>query len=113
MNRTVSTKLSSPLNCCVGNGVTLNVRAIKKLTSYGTSCETSGVPALILAASINSDSTYSYVFQYDSCVLLDQCNYLVPTDIESVCCTMNCGIEETNCDPCFQNPCNYVRTCCG
>lgn len=130
MERTVSINLSTKLNCCIGDKVTLNVKAVHKLLSYGSACEFSGVPALIIGAGLNSNGTFSYVFRYDCCVLKECCNYLIPQDIESVCCLHeccgehkcgcgghncgcgehNCGCKKHSCEPIA--PCNFVRTCC-
>lgn len=111
MNRTLTIALNEKLKCCIGDNVVLNVRAVEKLTSYGSAVETSGVPATIVGAGLNSDGTYSYVVTYDVCVLKETCNYLLPIDICSVCCLHDCGCHhEPICNPA---PCNYIRSCCG
>lgn len=109
MERTISVKMNDTVRCCIGDTVTMNVNNVSKLTSYGTQCETSEVPAIIVAASINSDGTYQYVLRYDSCVLLSQCNYLIPNEVTSICCTPSCescGSYRSNTKTCCETECN-------
>jgi hypothetical protein len=104
MYQTISVKLANKLNCCVGDMVTMQVRAVQKLTSYGSAHESSGVPAIILAAGVEANGTFSYVLRYDACVLRNPCNYLIPNDVCSVCCTSRCDCVPPKptccCDPC-------------
>ena len=75
------------MECCIGDTVELTVRNISKLTSYGSACTTSKIPGVILGIGISEGCKYQYAINYDTSVLRNQCNFLVPADIESICCT--------------------------
>lgn len=91
MNRTVSVRLCDKINCCAGDTVSMTVKTVSKLVSYGSACEVSEVPAFVVGTGINSDGTFTYVVRYCDSVLRDKCNYLVPEDIAGLCCTGCCG----------------------
>lgn len=113
MERTVSVKLCDRIGCCVGDTAYMTVKNKSKLVSYGSACETSEVPALIIGAGINSDGTYTYVVKYNSTVLRQPCNYLVPTDIAGLCCAECCPPPRCECnDPCIKpEPCKPNCVC--
>lgn len=115
MYKTLSVTVSSKLNCCIGDTVSMNVRAVEKLTSYGSATKESGVPALVLGAGVNSNGTFTYVLRYDTCVLKDLCNYIIPDDVDSICCLNECGCapKPDCCTPPPPKPCgcSYIKAC--
>ena len=101
MERTVSVKLCDRIGCCVGDMVYMTVKTPSKLVSYGSGCETSEVPAMVIGVGMNSDGTFTYVVKYASTVLREQCNYLLSHDIAGLCCAECCPAPKCECnDPC-------------
>jgi len=113
MERTVSVKLCDRIGCCVGDMVYMTVKTPSKLVSYGSGCETSEVPAMIIGTGLNSDGTFTYVVKYASTVLREQCNYLLPQDIAGLCCAECCPAPKCECnDPCVKpEPCKPDCVC--
>lgn len=113
MERTVSIKLCNRIECCVGDMAYMTVKATQKLVSYGSACESSEVPALITGVGMNSDGTFTYVVRYQTTVLREQCNYLLPEDISGLCCAECCEPPKCVCnDPCVKPaPCDDKCTC--
>lgn len=117
MYKTLSITVPTKLNCCIGDTVSMNVRAVEKLTSYGSATKESGVPAIILGAGLDSKGQFTYVLQYDACVLRDLCNYLIPNDVDSLCCVNACGCAPSPCkSECTPPPppkcgCQYIKAC--
>lgn len=116
MERTVSVKLLDRIGCCVGDTVYMTVKTVSKLVSYGSACETSEVPGMIIGTGLNSDGTFTYVVKYSSTVLNNQCNYLLPTDVAGLCCSDCCDTPKCACnDPCLPPPppCKPDKCVCG